>query len=108
MSACSDYYKYIIVYVDDLLIISRDCKSILKYSEDTCKFKFKRTGTNSYHLGCNFFRNKEGVFCFTPKKYVEKIISIFRTIFEYKPNNKIYSPFKKEDYLILDIFKILN
>ena len=58
MRDCGSFYEYIAVYVDDLLIASRDSKSIVKSLEDVHKFKFKGTGAIIYHLGCDFFRDK--------------------------------------------------
>ena len=60
---CGNFYEYIVVYVDDLLIALRDFKSIIKSLEDVCKFKLKGTGAISYHLGYHFFKDKEGVLC---------------------------------------------
>ena len=68
----------------------------------------KGTGAISYHLGYDFFRDKEGVFCFAPKKYIEKIISSFKTMFGHKPCTKIHSPLEKGDYHELDTSELLN
>ena len=105
---CDHHCKYIIVYKDNLLIASKDPKSIIKNLEDTHKFKLKGTGAIRYHLGCDFFRDKEGVLCFAPKKYIEKMISSFETMFGHKPSNKIHSPLEKGDYPELDTSEFLN
>ena len=80
--------------MDNLLIALKDSKSIIKSLEDVHKFKLKGTGDIRYHLGYNFFRDIEEVLCFVPEKYIEKIISSFKTILGYKSSNKIYSPLK--------------
>ena len=108
MKDCDTFYKYIAVYIDDLLIASRDPKSIVKNLEDTHKFKLKGTWAISYHLGCDFYRDKEGVLCFAPKKYIKKMISSFETIFGRKSSNKIHSPLEKEDCPELDTSEFLN
>ena len=108
MRDCSNFYEYIAVYVDDLLIASKDPKSIVKNLEDTHKFKLKGTGAIRYHLGCDFFRDKEGVLCFAPKKYIEKMISSFETMFGHKPSNKIHSPLEKGDHPELDTSEFLD
>ena len=95
---CSNHYEYITVYVDNLLIASKDTESIIKSLEDMHKFKLKGSGVISYYLDCDFFRDKEGVLCFVPKKYLKKMISIFGTIFGHKPSNKIHFPLEKGDY----------
>ena len=53
---CGNYYEYIRVYVDILLIASKDSKIIVKSLEDVHKFKLKGTGAIRYHLSYNFFR----------------------------------------------------
>ena len=39
------------------------------------KLKLKGTGPIEYHLGCDFFRDKFGVLCMTPRTYIHKILS---------------------------------
>ena len=62
-----DVYEYIAVYVDDLAICARDPKKITDALEHTYNFKLKGTGNIKYHLGCDFFREKIGVPCLSPK-----------------------------------------
>ena len=68
------------MYVDNLLITSKDQESIVKCLLDDYELKLKGTGPIKYHLGCDFFRDSENALSFTSKKYVEKIISIFRKL----------------------------
>jgi len=39
-----DHYEYIAVYVDDLMIVSKDPSSIIKNLSDEHQFKLKGTG----------------------------------------------------------------
>jgi len=41
MRDCGDHYEYIAVYVDDLLIASKDLSSIIKTLSDEHKFKHR-------------------------------------------------------------------
>ena len=50
-----DHYEYIAVYVDDLLIASREPNKIVRILEEIHKFKLKGSGPTSFHLGCDFF-----------------------------------------------------
>jgi len=77
MRACDDHYEYIAAYVDDLAIASRDPKAITTELEDKYKFKLKGTGPIEFHLGCDFFRDEDGILCMAPKKYIEKMVSTF-------------------------------
>jgi Reverse transcriptase (RNA-dependent DNA polymerase) len=56
-----DHYEMIGVYVDDLIIISKnpqpiiDCLTTMQH-----KFTLKGTSSISYHLGCDYFYNLNG------------------------------------------------
>jgi len=69
-----DHYEYIAVYIDNLMIASKDPETIVKTLMEKYQFKLKGTGLTKFHLGCDFFRDKEGVLCHAPKKYIEKIL----------------------------------
>ena len=63
-----DHYEYIAVYVDDLMIASKDPDSTIKMLMEKYHFKLKGTGPTKFHLGCNLFHDEEGVLCYAPKK----------------------------------------
>jgi hypothetical protein len=44
-------YEYIAVYVDDLLIATRDPGEITRVLEESHKFKLQGVGPLTYHLG---------------------------------------------------------
>jgi len=69
-----DHYECIAVHVDDLMIASKDPDSIIKILMEKYHFKLKGTGPTKFHLGCDFFRDEEGVLCYAPKKHIEKIL----------------------------------
>ena len=46
-----DHYEYIAVYVDDLLIASRNPQEIIDWLEKKNLFKLKGTGPITFHLG---------------------------------------------------------
>ena len=54
MKDCGGYYEHIVVYVDDVLIVSKDPKSVIKCLLEDYKFKLKGTGSIKHHLGCDF------------------------------------------------------
>jgi hypothetical protein len=55
-----NYYKYIVVHVDNLVIASKDLKGIVDVLTNTYRFKHKGMGAIDYHLGMSFTRNKYG------------------------------------------------
>jgi hypothetical protein len=67
------------------------------------KFKLKGTGLIEFHVGCDFFCDEEGVSCFTPRKYIDKLIALYERMFGSKPRtNKITSPLVKGDHPEID------
>jgi len=94
-------YEYIASYVDDLCVVAKDPKEITDDLVSKYKYKLKGTGPIEYHLGCNYFRDSEGVLCYAPKKYIEKLVLDFERMFGGKP--KFYtSPLEKGDHPELD------
>ena len=61
-----DVYEYIATYVDDLAICARDPQAIADTLVNKYKYKLKGTGPIEYHLGCDYFRDEDGVLCFAP------------------------------------------
>jgi len=102
-----DHYEHIAVHVDDLMIASKDPDSIVKMLMETHQFKLKGTGPTKFHLGCDFFRDEEGVLCCAPKKCVEKILENYRWIFGAWPKPAT-SPLVNGDHPELDASELLN
>jgi hypothetical protein len=75
---------------------------------DKHKFKLKGTGPTTYHLGCDFFRNKDGVMCMAPNKYIDKMVSTYEQMFGCKPSTKVSSPLEKGDHPEIDTSDILD
>jgi hypothetical protein len=95
--------SYIAVYVDDLAIASKEPADIIGALTEDYKFKLKGTGPIKFHLGCDFFRDEEGVLCFSPRKYIDKLIASYECMFGSKPKTtKITSPLVKGDHPEVD------
>ena len=102
-----DHWEYIAVYVDDLLIASKDPQAIIDMLEKDYNFKLKGTGPISFHLGCDFFRDDDGNLCYAPKKYIEKILDNYKRIFGANPRTTL-SPLAKGDHPELDTSPLLD
>jgi len=50
-----DHYEYIAVYVNDLMLASKDPETAVKTLMEKYQFKLKGTGPTEFHLGCDFF-----------------------------------------------------
>ena len=103
-----DLYEYIAVYVDDLAIAAHDPNEIISLLENKYKFKLKGTGDITYHLGIDFHRDKNGVLCMSPKKYIEKICESFEIIFGHPPRTNCKAPIEKNDHPELDTSELLD
>ena len=59
MKRNSDLWEYMAVYVDDLCIAAKDAESITKILVEKYRFKLKGVGDLTFHLGCDFTRDKK-------------------------------------------------
>ena len=85
MRHIDDHYEYIVQYVDDLCIISKDPAMIISLLKDKYNLKLKGSGLIEYYLGCNFFRDTNGTLCMSPKKYIDRMMEIYERLFGSKP-----------------------
>jgi hypothetical protein len=103
MRRVDNHYEYVAVYVDDLAIASKHPADIIRALTEEHKFKLKGTGPIEYHLGCDFFRDEDGVLCFAPRKYIDKLVNTYEHMFGSKPKTtKITSPLVKGDHPEID------
>ena len=105
---CGTHYEHIAVYVDDLLIASKDPQSVIDTLINNHHFKLKGTGPMSCHLGCDFGRDEDGTLHFAPRKYIEKMEECYLSMFGSKPKQIYMSPLEKGDHPELDISKYLD
>ena len=61
----------------------------------------------SYHLGCDYFRDNDGVLCSAPKKYIDRMIDTYTHMFGQKPKEAT-SPLDPADHPELDTSPELN
>jgi Reverse transcriptase (RNA-dependent DNA polymerase) len=97
MRETNGLYEYIGLYVDDLLIAAKDPEEIVKALREVHKFKLKGVGSLTYHLGCDYFRDKDGTLCYGPRKYISKMMNDFEMMFGCKPR-EYTSPLEKGDH----------
>jgi len=107
MRDMGDHYEYIGVYVDDLIIVSRNPSVITDAFINEHNFKLKGTGEISFHLGCDFIREKDGTLCYAPRKYIEKMIDDYERIYGCKPK-VASSPLVKNDHPEIDTSELLD
>ena len=104
-----DHYEYIAVYVDDLLIASKDPGSIVDaLKAPPIGFKLKGTGPLAFHLGCDYFRDEDGTLCYGPRKYIDRMVQSYERLFGTKPSTKYTSPLERNDHPELDDSDLLD
>ena len=81
-----NYYEYIAVYVDDLIIAAKNPMEIIKELEVAGKYKFKGVGVPEYYLGGDVARRKNGnetyTTVLTAKTYIKNIVDKIERLFE--------------------------
>jgi len=103
-----DHYEYLVRYVDDLAIASKDPGAIIKELTDRYKLKLKGSGPIKYHLGCDFYREENGTLCMAPKKYIERLVGNYKSMFGVKPKHNVSSPLERNDHPELDTSEELD
>jgi hypothetical protein len=93
--------------VDDLGIASKTPELIVKELEERYGFNLKGTGPTTFHLGVDYFRDKHGVLCMAPKKYIDKMIESYVRMFGSKPR-QYSSPLENGDHPEVDDSKELD
>ena len=101
MQCVGDVYEYIATYKDDLAICSKDTQAIVDKLMNGYKYKLKGTGPLSYHLGCDCFKDDNGVLCSAPKKYIDRMMETFHQMFGHTPK-EFTSPLEGGDHPELD------
>ena len=64
-------------------------------------YKLKGDGPLTFHLGCDYFRDKDGRLVYQPKKYIEKMMNYYERTFGENPKKK-GSPMKDGDHPEID------
>ena len=76
-SKCGTVYEYVATYVatyvDDLCICAKEPEELLKRLQGApYKFDLKGSGPLNFHLGCGFYRNKDGRLCIYGSKQIHQ------------------------------------
>jgi len=101
------YYEYIATYVDDLTIGSKNPQAIISYLQDVAKFKLKGTEPIKYLLGCDYWRDEDGILCSAPKQYIEKMDETYVRLFGERPTPR-KSPMDANAHPELDTSEFCN
>ena len=83
-----DLSEYIAVYIDGIAFVLRDSAAFTEILINNYKYKRKRIGSISFHLGCDFIRDEKWILYMSPKKYIDKMIDGYQNMFGEKPKTK--------------------
>jgi len=103
-----DIYEYLGVYVDDLAIVAKNPKELADKLINDYGFKLKGTGPMTFHLGCDFTRDPDGVLCLSPTKYIMKVVDTYKRLFGSSPPHAVTSPVEKGDHPEMDTSQLLD
>ena len=71
-------------------------------------FKLKGTGPTRFHLGCDYFRDEDGVLCAGPRKYITRMQDQYGALFGEKPKQRYKSPIDSNEHPELDTSPLLD
>ena len=90
-------YEYIAVYVDDLAIAAKDPQTFCNELKKKYNLKLKGVGPLEYHLGCTYKKDPDGTLAADPRRYVNKILESYESMFKEKPR-KSRPPLEEGDH----------
>ena len=91
-----------------LLLYYKILMNLEKKLENNYKCKLKSTGSISFHLGCDFFRDENGTLCMAPRKYIDRMIDSYKNLLKKKIPSNYKLPLEKRHYSELDNTKLLD
>jgi hypothetical protein len=104
MRTSENTYEYIAVYADDLEIAMKRRKEFVDVLEYTYIFKTKGNGSITFHLGMDFFRDKDNTLCLSSIK----LMMIYELMFGQQPKQKVSSPLEKGNHLETNSSNLLD
>ena len=108
MKDMGDHYEYICVWVDDMLIASRNPKAIV--DELSKEYTLKGVGPPKYYLGADMQRinEPEKVFTMGSGTYIDKCLTIYEQLFGEMPSKKVFTPLDPKDHPEMDTSAFLD
>lgn len=101
MKEQDDYWDYICVWVDDMLIISENIKVFIEALEK--EYTLKGVGEPKYYLGADMLQldKKEDIFVMGSATYIKYCLSVYEQLFGVKPK-RVHTPLEPKDHPELD------
>jgi hypothetical protein len=71
-------------------------------------FKLKGTGPIDYHLDMTFCQNDHNDLCISPQHYIEKMVELYKQMFNENPPSKANSLLDSNDHPEVNACKFLD
>ena len=95
-------YEYVVVYVDDAFTALKNPKEFYEtLQSEPYNYNLKNVEEPKYHLGGDFFRDKDGTYCYGAQTYVRRLVDNFKLMFGEQPPDA-HAPMEKSDKPELD------
>ena len=98
MHDAGNVWEYVVVYVDDIIVAMRDAQGFFNELQGLkIGFTMKGVGKPTYHLGVDFFCNKDGTLCLGSQTYAKHLCLSFALLYGEEPK-LVFSPLDHNDH----------
>ena len=101
-------YEYVATYVYDQCIAAQNPVKIIQTLKEDYGLKVKGDGPLSHHLGGDCTRDKDKTLVCQPKKYIDRLIDSYHSMFKQDPPKYMRTPLDKNDLPELDDTELLT
>jgi hypothetical protein len=103
-----DTWDYVCCYVDDLLCAMKNPMAFMNaLMTEPWSYKLKGVEEPKYHLGGDFFRDKDKTLCYSAQTYIKRLLKNYELMFGEKPR-EYNAPMEKSDHPELDATDLCN
>ena len=101
-------YEYLATHVDDLCIAAQDPGKIIQTLRENYKLKVKGDEPLSHPLGADYTRDKDNTLVCQPKKYIDRLVESYDSMFNQDPPKNMRTPLDKNHSPELDGTELLT
>ena len=102
------FYEYVATNVDDPHIAAQHPGKIIQTLKEDYKLKVKGDGLLSHHLGAAYTGDKDKTLVCQPKKYIDRLVDSYHSMFKQDPPKNMRTPLDKNDHPDLDDTELLT
>ena len=87
---------------------SPDPGKIIQILKEDNKLKVKRGGPLNHHFGSDYSRDMDKTLVCQPKKYIDRLLESYQSMFKQDPHKNMRTPLEKNDLPELDDTELLT